>query len=178
MLQRPFPAIRNIFRKNNSDSKELMKFVFEKADSILIWLIGLSVGVIAVLSSKLTDLGQFFTADETKLIFLFLFISVFCGITYRLIYLWLYILIDVAHRQIDISLSESDMVDVDCELDGTESFEFLFRQNLEYQELPNFLEAYNNSTEQQKKQLYDHMVELYKREAGYAKQEYNLALRL
>ena len=176
MLQRPFPAIRKIFRKNNSEAKELMKFVFEKTDSILLWLIGLSIGVIAALSSKFADLYKLFTVEETKCIFLFLFISVVCGIIYRVIYLWYYILIDGAFRQIDISLSESDMVDIDSDLDGTETFEYLFRQNLEYQDLPDFLGLYNKTDEKQKAELYAYMVGLYKSEAEYAKKEYDLAL--
>ncbi len=176
MLQRPFPAIRKIFRKNNSDAKELMKFVFEKTDSILLWLIGLSIGVIAALSSKFADLYKLFTVEETKCIFLFLFTSVVCGIIYRVIYLWYYILIDGAFRQIDISLSESDMVDIDFELDGTETFDFLFRQNLEYQDLPNFPELYKKADDKQKTELYAYLVGLYKSEAEYAKKEYDLAL--
>jgi len=176
MLQRPFPAIRKIFRKNNSDAKELMKFVFEKTDSILLWLIGLSIATIAFLSSKFTDLNKLFTVEQTKCIFLFLFISVGCGIIYRLIYLWFYILIDAAFRQIDISLSETDMVDIDSDLDGTETFEFLFRKNSEYQDLPDFLGLYNKTDEKHKAELYGYMVGLYKSEAVYAKQEYDLAL--
>lgn len=176
MLQRPFPAIRKIFRKNNSDAKELMKFVFEKTDSILLWLIGLSIGVIAALSSKFTDLHKLFTVEQTKCIFLFLFISVVCGIIYRVIYLWYYILIDGAFRQIDISLSETDMVDVESDLDGTETFEYLFRQNSEYQDLPDFLGLYNKTDEKQKAELYEYMVGLYKSEAAYAKKEFDLAL--
>ncbi len=176
MKERPFPAIRKIFRKNNSDAKDLMKFVFEKTDSILLWLIGLSIATIAALSSKISDLNKLFTVEETKCIFLFLFVSVGCGIIYRLIYLWYYILIDAAFRQIDISLSESDMVDIDSDLDGTETFEFLFRQNLEYQDLPDFLDWYNKTDKKQKAELYSYMVELYKREAEYAKKEFNLAI--
>jgi hypothetical protein len=176
MLQRPFPAIRKIFRKNNSDAKELMKFIFEKTDSILLWLIGLSIATIAFLSSKFSDLNKLFTVDQTKCIFLFLFISVGCGIIYRLIYLWYYILIDGAFRQIDISLSETDMVDIESDLDGTETFEYLFRQNSEYQDLPDFLGLYNKTDEKQKAELYEYMVGLYKSEAAYAKKEFDLAL--
>ncbi len=176
MLQRPFPAIRKIFRKNNSDAKDLMKFVFEKTDSILLWLIGLSIATIAFLSSKFTDLNKLFTVDQAKCIFLFLFISVGCGIIYRLIYLWYYILIDGAFRQIDISLSESDMVDIDSDLDGTETFEYLFRQNSQYQALPDFLDLYSKADEKQKAELYEYMVGMYKSEAEYAKKEFNLAL--
>lgn len=176
MLQRPFPAIRKIFRKNNSDAKELMKFIFEKTDSILLWLIGLSIATIAFLSSKFTDLNKLFTVEQTKCIFLFLFISVGCGIIYRLIYLWYYILIDGAFRQIDISLSETDMVDIETDLDGTETFEYLFRQNSEYQDLPDFLGLYNKTDEKQKAELYEYMVGMYKSEAAYAKKEFDLAL--
>jgi hypothetical protein len=176
MLQRPFPAIRKIFKKNNSDAKDLMKFIFEKTDSILLWLIGLSIATIAFLSSKFTDLNKLFTVGQAKTIFLFLFFSVGCGIIYRLLYLWYYMLIDAAYRQIDIALSESDMVDIYSELDGTETFEYLYRTNLEYQELPNFLDLYNKSVEPQKTELYKYMVDLYIREAKYAKDEYNLAL--
>jgi hypothetical protein len=164
------------FRKNNSDAKELMKFIFEKTDSILLWLIGLSIATIAFLSSKFSDLNKLFTVDQTKCIFLFLFISVGCGIIYRLIYLWYYILIDGAFRQIDISLSETDMVDIESDLDGTETFEYLFRQNSEYQDLPDFLGLYNKTDEKQKAELYEYMVGLYKSEAAYAKKEFDLAL--
>jgi hypothetical protein len=176
MLQRPFPAIRKLFRKNNSDAKELMRFIFEKTDSILLWLIGLSIATIAFLSSKFTDLNKLFTAEQAKCIFLLLFISVGCGIIYRLIYLWYYILVDVAYRQIDISLSEHDMVETEFDLDGSETFEFLFRQNSEYQDLPDFLDIYKKSTEAQKTDLYKYMVDMYRDETEFAKKEYNLAL--
>lgn len=176
MLQRPFPAIRKIFRKNNSDSKELAKFIFEKTDSILRWLIGLSIGVIVALSSQFAELNKLFTISDTKIIFLFLFISVVCGIIYRLIYLWYYILIDGAFRQIDISLSESDMVDIESDLNGTETFEYLFRLNSEYQDLPDFLGLYSKTDEKQKEELYAYMVRLYISEAAYAKKEFDLGL--
>lgn len=176
MKERPFKFVRNIFKNENLQQRELMKFIFEKSDNLLLWLIGFSIGTVAALSSKITELHKLFTEAETKTIFLFLFISIFCGVIYRIIYLFYYILIDGAFRQIDISLSECNMVDTETDLDGTETFEYLYRTNLEYQNLPDFLDLYNRTPEIQKPSLYKYMVDLYIREAKYAKDEFDLAV--
>lgn len=176
MKERPYLVIRNIFRKNNSDTKELMKFVIEKMDSISLWIIGLSVGTIAALASKITDITKLLTVGQTKCIFLLLFISVACGIVYRIIYVWLYILVDGGFRQIDTSLSEINIVDTEFDLDGTETFEDLVALNSQYQDLPNLLETYNNGSDTYKQQLYDSMVAFNKAETRIAKEELDLSL--
>lgn len=176
MLERPFTFIRNIFKKENQQDRELMKFVFEKSDGITLWIIGFSIGTVAALSTQITDLYKLFSVSETKTIFLFLFISIFCGVFYRIIYLSYYVFIDRAFRQIDLSLSESNMVDIEADLDGTESFEALLRRNSEYNKLPDFLDLYNKTDEKQKAELYTYMVDQYKWEAQYAKLEFDLAI--
>lgn len=135
MSERPFPVIRKIFRKHTTDSRELNKYAFEKVDNVSLWIIGLSIGAIAALSSKLTELNKLLTAGQTKFIFCVLLISVVCGIFYRIIYIWYYVLFDGAFRQIEIALSDLDLVDTEFELDGTEPFEELIRLNKQFQNL-------------------------------------------
>jgi hypothetical protein len=176
MKERPFKTVRETFKKSNSDEKELMKVIFEKNDSILLWLTGLSIGVIAALSSQFKDLNTLFNGGEIKCIFFFLFISVICGILYRILYLRYYILMDGGFRQIDIALSESKMVETELELDGTESINTLIEYNSEYQDLPNFLELYNKSDSTGKENTYKYLVGLYNDEKDFAKKEYDLAI--
>lgn len=175
MSDRPFTLVRNIFRKSTSESKELYKYVFEKIDGVSLWIIGLSIGSIAVLASKLTERNNLLTATQIKFIFCVLFISVACGVFYRIIYVWYYILIDGAFRQIEIALSDLDLVDTEFELDGTESFEELIRLNKQFQNLEYLLELYNKSSDTYKAQLYSDMVELYRTETRIAKQELDLS---
>lgn len=176
MKERPFLTVRETFKKSNSDEKELMKVIFEKNDSILLWLTGLSIGVIAALATQFKDLNTLFNEGEIKSIFFFLFISVICGIIYRILYLRYYILMDGGFRQIDIALSESKMVETELELDGTESINTLIEYNSEYQHLPNFLELYNKFDSTGKENTYKYLVGLYNDERDFAKKEYNLAI--
>ncbi len=135
MSERPFSVVRNIFKKHTSDSRELNKYAFEKVDNVSLWIIGLSIGTIAALASKLTELNKLLTGGQIKFIFCILFISVVCGIFYRIIYIWYYVLVDGAFRQIEISLSDLDLVDTEFELDGKEPFEELIRLNKQFQDL-------------------------------------------
>lgn len=175
MSERPFSVVRNIFKKQASDSRELNKYAFEKVDNVSLWIIGLSIGTIAALASKLTELNKLLTVGQTKFIFCVLFISVVCGIFYRIIYIWYYVLVDGAFRQIEIALSDLDLVDTVFELDGTEPFEELIRLIKQFQDLEYLLELYSNGSDTYKSKLYNDMVELYRTETRIAKQELDLS---
>lgn len=175
MSKRPFHIIRDIFRKSAKDSKELSKFIFEKLDSISLWIIGLSLGAISAIASKMSEIDKLLNAYQTKTIFLILFISVVSGIFYRIFFVWYHILIDGAYRQIDISLSELDMVDTEFELNGNETFEELLNLNSQFQDLKHLSQLYYSVNEEKRKKLYDDMVGVYKHETSIAKQELELA---
>ena len=80
MLDSPFITLRKLFRKNNAEAKELIKYVFDKSDGITLWIIGLSLGSIGILVSTIKDINKYLTVGQVKTVFLFLFISAFCGI--------------------------------------------------------------------------------------------------
>jgi hypothetical protein len=80
MLETPFDSWRKFFRKHNSKTKEFAKYAFEKLDTLSNWLIGLSIGAVSLLVSEFKDINKLLTFGQSKTIFLFLFISVICGI--------------------------------------------------------------------------------------------------
>ena len=55
---RPFDQLKETLRKNNKESQELLKFVFEKSDSIFLWIIGLAIGGIAIFANNIADIQK------------------------------------------------------------------------------------------------------------------------
>jgi hypothetical protein len=177
MLERPYITLRKFFRKNNLEAKELTKYIFDKSDSITLWVIGLALGSMGILVSTLKDINKYLTTGEVKTIFLFLLISAFCGIFYRITFLYYYTLVDTAFRHIDYILSDYECMDIDGELDGSETFDDLIRLNSQYQDLSSLKEIFNSSTEEVKDKLYDDMVSFYYESTKWAKKDFDLAIK-
>lgn len=176
MLDRPFITLRKLFRKNNAEAKELIKYIFEKSDDITLWIIGISLGSIGILVSTIRDINKYLTVGEVKTVFLFLFISAFCGIFYRIIYVFYYTLVDAAFRNIDFILSDDEHMDTDGELDGSETFDNLIRLNSQYQDLTDVKKLFDNSTAEIKTKLYADMVNFYKENTAWAKRDFDFTM--
>ncbi len=176
MLDSPFITLRKLFRKNNAEAKELIKYVFDKSDGITLWIIGLSLGSIGILVSTIKDINKYLTVGQIKTVFLFLFISVFCGIFYRIVFLFYYTLVYSALRNIEYILSDDEQMDIDGELDGDETFEDLIRLNSQFQDLTDVKQLYAKSTDEIKQKLYKDMVNFYKKNTAWAKKIFDLTL--
>lgn len=173
MLERPFITIRRLARKNNALTKDTVKYVFEKSDSLSLWLIGISLAAISLLVSSFNDITKHITPHNLRVVFVFLFVSVFCGILYRIISIWYYILMDAAFRVIDFILDpDNEHMDTEPILSNNENFNDLIDLVNEFETLPsNIQDTYNNSNDLIKKKTYDDMLELYIKHTAWAKRD-------
>ncbi len=106
MIDRPFDQLRDIFKDANSHSKELFKYVFEKSDSISLWIIGLSVGGISIFANNIGKVRDSVNPQFLSPILYLLAISVTSGIIYRVLFLNFYVLLSQTLDGIDVDLLE------------------------------------------------------------------------
>ncbi len=121
-IDRPFDQFREIFRTSNNDSKELLKYVFEKSDNISLWIIGLSIGGISIFANNIADIQKAISQSYLRPILLLLTISVTSGIIYRGLYLYFFVVLNNSIRGIDIAFSNRKMMDTESNLTGKETF--------------------------------------------------------
>lgn len=174
----PYVSLRKLFRKNNAEAKELTRYIFEKSDSITMWIIGLSFGSMGVLVATLKDINKYLSTGEVKTVFLFLFLGALFGILYRIFYLWYYTLMDVALRHTDYRLSEDQHMDIDSDLDGEETFKELIRLNSQFEDLTHLKALYDDGDEEIRTLLYNDMVTFYKTNTAWAKKMFDLTIEL
>lgn len=135
MLNDPYIQIRKLYRATNNESKEFAKYAFEKVDSISIWIIGLSIGSISLFASNIKNIKlavQGHGLFNLNTILLLLFISVVCGIFYRIIFLLFYMNLNNAFRGMDIALSDEETMDTESMLLGEEDFNQLHKLVSQY----------------------------------------------
>ena len=173
MLERPFITIRRLARKNNALTKDTVKYVFELSDKFSLWIIGLSLASISLLVSSFDDITKHISPNNLKVVFLFLFISSFCGIIFRLLFIWYYILTDAAFRVVDFILDpDNEHMDTEPILNGNENFNDLIDLVTPFEELPTDIQKiYNASNDITKKKMYDDMIVLYTKHTTWAKQD-------
>ncbi len=177
-IKRPFEQFLEIFRTTNRESKELLKYVFEKSDNISLWIIGLAIGGVSIFANNIADIQNVILPCYLKPILLMLAISVTSGIIYRGLYLYLFVLLDGNFRGIDIAFSNQEVMDLESNLDGSESFSQVvdtlkngFGDDLSY-----LIPAYEKINAEAKQALYDSVVNHYLKCIEFAQMDANNAM--
>jgi hypothetical protein len=177
-VKMPFDQILEIFRESNQENKKLLKFVFEKSDNISLWIIGLAIGGISIFANNIADIQKVISPCFLRPILLLLSISVTSGIIYRGLYLYFFVLLDNIYRGIDIAFTNTEMMDIESTLNGSETFpeviEVLkrsgFREDLSY-----LIPVYEKINEEAKRELYDSVVNHYLNRVEFAQNNVNEA---
>ena len=177
-IKRPFDQFLEIFRTSNRESKELLKYVFEKSDNISLWMIGLAIGGISIFANNIANIQEVISPFYLKPILLLLSISVTCGIIYRILYLYLFVLLDANFRGIDIAFSNEQMMDLESNLNGSENFAEVvgtlkngFMEDLSY-----LIPVYNKITSEAQQELYESVVNHYLKRVEFAQLDADNAL--
>ena len=118
MIERPFNQIRDTFKKANINNKELVTYVFEKSDSISLWIIGLSISGISIFASDIGNIKHAFKPGSLSVLMVLLAVSVASGIIYRILYLNMYVQINHIMNGIDISFNRKKTMDTESFLTG------------------------------------------------------------
>lgn len=178
MIDRPFDQLRDTFKETNTRSKELFKYVFEKSDSILLWIIGLSVGGISIFANNIGKVKDSINPLFLSPILYLLAISVTSGILYRVLYLNFYVLLSQTFDGIDIAFTRKKTMDTESFLNGNETFEgvLIVIQNGTGENLSHLLPIYNNADDTGKQILYDSTVKHYLESVEFAKKDTELAI--
>ena len=176
MAERQFTYIRNLFRNNNKDTKELTKYIFEKNDAFMLWIIGLSFAFIAGIISNIEKIKLLIKIGDLKFTITLLLISIIAGIVYRLLSLFFFTYLDTIFRQIDIALSDSDTMDTEFDLSGNETFEYLVMLNSSFQDLTEVKRVYNLVDNEHKEKLRLEQIEFYRQNTIWAKKDQEVAL--
>jgi hypothetical protein len=175
--ERPFNILRDIFKRNNKEARELTKYIFEKSDSISLWIIGLSIGGVSLFANNIADIQSTISHCYLKAIIFLLAISVITGLIYRSLFLYFFVLLDGNHRGIDIAFSRIPTMDDESFLNGDETFQELIsavKDNLG--DLSTLLIEYEQKNETEKFKLYSSVVDSYKLSVEFAKKDLEMAL--
>ncbi len=177
-IDRPFDQFREIFRTSSQESKELLKYVFEKSDNISLWIIGLSIGGISIFANNIADIQKVISPGYLKPILFLLTVSVTSGIIYRGLYLYFFVVLNNTLRGIEISFSKQKTMDTESSLTGNESFKELidkvksgFGEDLSY-----LLPAFENIDDNARVEVYNSIVSHYLRCIEFAQRDTELAL--
>jgi hypothetical protein len=178
MIDRPFDQFRDTFKEANTRSKELFKYVFEKSDSISLWIIGLSVGGISIFANNIGKVKDAINPHFLSPILYLLAISVTSGILYRILYLNLYVFLSQTLDGIDVAFTRKKTMDTESFLNGNETFEgvLIVIQNGTGENLNHLLPMYNDADDKGKQILYDSTVKHYLESVEFAKRDTELAI--
>ena len=177
-IDRPFDQFREIFRTSNNDSRELLKYVFEKSDSISLWIIGLSIGGISIFANNIADIQKVISPCYLRPILLLLAISVTSGIIYRGLYLYFFVVLNSTIKGIDIAFSNRKTMDTESNLTGNENFKELVTKVLDGtgDDLSYLMTAYNDVNDAARIILYKSVVDHYLKSVEFAQKDTDLAL--
>jgi len=177
-IDRPFDQFIEISRTSNRESRELLKYVFEKSDNISLWIIGLSIGGISIFANNIADIQKVISPCFLRPILFLLSISVTSGIMYRSLYLYFFVLLDNTLRGIDIAFSNQKTMDFESTLDGKETFQELveklkdgFGEDLSY-----LIPVFDKIDNKAKEELYKSVVDHYLKRVDFAQTDANIAL--
>lgn len=177
---RPFDKIRKIFKDSVSENDDLLKYIFEKSDSISLWIIGLAIGSVSLVANNIADIQKTISPEYLKPILLLLTISVVAGIFYRSYYLYFFIVLTNTRKGLQIAFSNNEYKTMDTKsvLLGNETFAQLtdivksgFNEDLSY-----LVDAYENIDYPAKVVLYKSVVDHYLQLVELAKNEERIAL--
>lgn len=177
MIDRPFDQIRDTFKDVNAKNKDLVKYVFEKSDSISLWIIGLAVGGISIFANDLGKVKGTIPSCYLSVILYLLATSVTAGILYRIFFLRFYVVLSHISDGIDISFSRRETMDTESFLKGDETYEglLLVIKNGTGEDLSHHLQLFNNSDDNGKRILYDRAIKHYLESVEFAKRDTELA---
>jgi hypothetical protein len=177
MIDRPFNQIRDTFKDVNTKNKDLVKYVFEKSDSISLWIIGLAIGGISIFANDIGKVKSAIPASYLSSILYLLATSVTAGILYRIFFLRFYVILNQISDGIDISFTRRETMDTESFLKGDETYEglLLMIKNGTGEDLNYLLPLYNNSDDNGKRILYDNAVKHYLANVEFAKRDTELA---
>jgi hypothetical protein len=177
-IDRPFDQLREIFRAVNHENRELVKYVFEKSDSISLWIIGLSIGGISIFANNIADIQRAIPLCKLRPILLLLAISVTSGIVYRGLYLYFFSILNNTMRGIDIAFSNRQMMHTNSELTGKETYEELLHKirSGTGEDFFHLMSEYNMMDDGAKQNRYNQMVDFYLRSVEFAKKDTESAL--
>jgi hypothetical protein len=177
-MERPFRQILGIFNENIPKDKELLKFVFEKSDSISLWIIGLSIGAISIIANDIGKIKGAIPHPYLSTIMYLLVISVITGILYRMSCLYFFVINNHISKNLEIAFSGKESMDTESFLIGNESYEQLlkivkraFDDDNDY-----LIPLYEQADEEGRKKLYDSMVKHYLSNVKWAKKDKDNAL--
>lgn len=176
-IDRPFDQFREIFRNSNNESKDLLKYVFEKSDNISLWIIGLSIGGISIFANNIADIQKVISPCYLRPILLLLAISVTSGIVYRGLYLYFFVVLNHTIRGIDIAFSNRKTMDTESNLTGQETFKELVDKVLDgtSDDLSYLLPVFNDIDDAARVILYKSVVDHYLKSVEFAQRDCDLA---
>lgn len=175
---RPFDLFREIFRESNQRDRELFRYVFEKSDSISLWIIGLSIGGISIFANNIADIKNTVDSTTLKTILWLLAISVTFGILYRSLYLYFFVIQNYVQRGIEVAFMDKRVMDTESRLTGKESFDELIEILYEGfgEDFPILKNLYPTLDEKQQEELYKRVVEYYQNNVKFAKDDIKMSL--
>lgn len=172
-MKRPFDQMTKLVRENNVKSTELTKYIFEKSDSMSLWLIGLSVGGISIFSNNIFNIKNGINPHSFRLILFLLAISITTGIIYRFLYLFYFYLESQIGIQYDIQLSNKKRMHIESKLLGGETFQELITiiQDGTGENLNSHIPIYHELGANEQKTFYDELVQHYLKKVEFAKRD-------
>lgn len=178
-MERPYNQIVDTVRALIDKSRDTDKFIFEKSDSIALWLIGLSASGIPIIIGNFNGIKQLIgNTYFIQLILVLLLIAVVSGLFYRITYLFFFAKLSVIMEIMTVNFTRRQTMDTTSFLTGNETYqELVFMLDIGFgKNYEDFIPMYNQSDDGNKKILYDTLVDYYNNNVAWAAKDAELAL--
>lgn len=176
----PRDYLKEVYVRDLNSTKENVKYFFEKTDSLMFWIIGLSIGYIPLIFINIDSLNKLFGLSTIKWVLIIDSLTISFGVLYRVTYLHFMGVIAKIHHILDIEINKPDTYDIENRFNGDETFEELIHgmQNGIGVDLTKEIKVYEQlSTKQQKDDMYKHNKDYYLKVVNWASRWYDQVWR-
>jgi hypothetical protein len=179
-MKRPFEAITEMFFDNLDRVKENQKFNFSNSEKYMIWVVGFSVGGLAIIVTNLTSFNTLFSHKIIKTVLILLSTSIIAGMIYRWAFYFYQIYYQSTEFQLRAAFSNTEIMEIDADDLASENDinEVVRRIKTDFgEDVSHVLEIYEGVDETGKTYLLNDLKKHYKKTGERVKKEFEFSIK-
>ncbi len=182
MNQRASPSktIKQLCLSSIENTKDDIEYIFNKSDSLVVWLIGYSITGITLVISNLTDFVSYYKTFEIHLILTCFVLTIISGVVYRIIYFFYQMKFRNSMNHFKLLLTEWNSMSLnDIDIDSIENVDeilYLLNKNfgLDFSKLKKSYKDFEGDT---KIETLNSLKTYYKNFHEWAKNDFKIGLK-
>lgn len=178
-MKRPFDTLTETFFENLDRLRENQKYNFSNSEKYMIWIVGFSVGGLAIIVTNITSFNQLFSHCAVKSVLILLTTSIIAGIVYR----WAFYMYQIQYQSIEFYLqgafSAKEMMEIEPDDLSNEPDinEVIRRIKIDFGEDTSYvLEPYYQGDQSVKDYLLKDLINHYKKTGEWSKKDFEFAM--